>query len=61
MRKEAGSRIPTIFKCMEGVGGDTVEEGVTVVKVGGDEGMDEGFGSRGGEPVSNQLIQRRWK
>lgn len=26
-----------------GVGGDASEEGVTVVKAGGDEGVDEGF------------------
>lgn len=38
---------------MEGMGRDASEEGVSVVEAGGDEGMDEGFGSRGKETVSD--------
>ena len=38
---------------MEGMRGDASDEGVAVVKTGGDEGMDKGFSSRGGEAVSD--------
>ena len=51
--KEAGSRVLDHLESMEGMGGDASEEGVAVVKAGGDEGMDEGFSSRGGEAVSD--------
>ena len=38
---------------MEGMRGDASEEGVAVVETGGDEGVDEGFSSRGREAVSD--------
>ena len=53
MGEEAGSRILNHLKSMEGAGGDADEEGVTIVQTGGDEGMNEGFSSRGGEAVSD--------
>ena len=51
--EEAGSRVLNHLKSMEGARGDAGEEGVTVVETGGDEGVDEGFSSRGGEAVSD--------
>ena len=51
--EEAGSRVLNHLKFMEGAGGDASEEGVTVVQAGGDEGVDEGFGSRWSETVSD--------
>ena len=51
--EEAGSRVLDHLKSMEGMGSDAGEEGVTVVEAGGDEGVDEGFGSRGREAVSD--------
>ena len=51
--EEAGSRVLNHLKSMEGARGDAGEEGVTVVQTGGDEGVDEGFSSRGGEAVSD--------
>lgn len=50
--QKAGSRVLNHLESMEGTGGDTSEERVTVVQTGGDEGMDEGFSSREGEAVS---------
>ena len=51
--EEAGSRVLNHLKSMEGARGDAGEEGVTIVQTGGDEGVDEGFSSRGGEAVSD--------
>ena len=51
--KEAGSRVLDHLESMEGMGGDASKEGVAVVEARGDEGMDEGFSSRGGEAVSD--------
>lgn len=36
---------------MGGAGGNATEEGI--IQMGGDEAVDEGFSSRGGEAVSN--------
>ena len=49
--KEAGSRVLDHLESLEGMGGDASEEGVAVVKAGGDKGMDQGFSSTGGEAV----------
>lgn len=51
--KEAGSRVLDQLESMEGLGGDASEKGVAIVEAGGDEGVDEGFGSRGREAVSD--------
>ena len=51
--EEAGSRVLNHLESMEGARGDAGEEGVTVVQTGGDECVDEGFGSGGGEAVSD--------
>ena len=51
--EEAGSRVLDHLESMEGMGGDASKEGVAVVEARGDEGMDEGFSSRGGEAVSD--------
>ena len=51
--KEAGSRVLDQLESMEGMRGDASEEGVAIVEKGGNEGVDEGFGSRGREAVSD--------
>ena len=49
------------LESMKGMRGDASEEGVAVVKVGRDEGVDKGFSSRGGQAVSDLAMRRRWK
>ena len=51
--EQAGGRVLDHLESMEGTGGDAGEEGVAVVEAGGDEGVDEGLSSRGGEAVSD--------
>lgn len=42
--EESGSRVLNVLKFIESFGGGAVENAITVVKAGGDEGMNEGFG-----------------
>ena len=47
--EQAGSGVLNILEFFEDLGGDAVEEAVTVVESGGDEGVNEGLGSSVGE------------
>ena len=51
--EEASTRVLDHLESMEGMRGDASEEGVAVIKTGRDEGVDEGFSSRGGLAVSD--------
>ena len=42
-----------VLDSIEGMRGDASEEGVAVIKMGQDEGVDKGFSSRGGQAVSD--------
>ena len=59
--EEAGSRVLDHLESMEGMGGDASKEGVAVVEVRGDEGVDEGFSGRGGRQCLILAMRRRWK
>ena len=47
------SRVLDHLESMEGMRGDASEEGIAVIKMGQDEGVDKGFSSREGQAVSD--------
>ena len=47
--EKAGGRVLTVLSFFEDLGGDAIEEAITVVESGGDEGVYEGLGSSVGE------------